>query len=134
MAVERKVRGIERNVSFYETREPAKRGTHERSQTATPKHAVMNEETVGVLLGRQTDRGLAEVHGCGEPVDVTGIADLQTIHRLGRVSDFLGDTEVVIEETGQTVEAHSRHRSHSIETVTRLSTSECFITQDVTTT
>jgi hypothetical protein len=63
----------------------------------------MNEETVGVVLGRQTDRGLAEIHGGGEPVDVTGIADLQAIHRLGRVSDFFGDTEIVIEKTGQTV-------------------------------
>jgi hypothetical protein len=82
----------------------------------------MNEETVGVPLRREADRGLAQVHRRGEPGDFTGVADLQAIHRLGRVSDLIGDTEIVIEKTDQTVEAHLRHRSHSIEAVTRLST------------
>src|SRR5207249_750885 len=102
------------------------------SSDLTPKHSVMNKETVGVLLSRLSDRGLAEIDRCCQPGDVTGVADLQAIHRLGRVSDFLGDTEIVIEKTDQTVEAHLRHRSHSIEAVTRLSTSGDVTTHYVT--
>src|SRR5712664_1694777 len=75
MAVERKVSGVERDVSFDETRKPAIGGTDEWPQ-ATPKHAVMDQETVGVLLGRLSDRGLAEVYGRGEPADVPSVADL----------------------------------------------------------
>jgi len=63
----------------------------------------MNEETVGVLLGRLADRGLAQIYGCSEPADVTGVADLQAIHRLGRVGDLIGDPEIVIEKTSQSV-------------------------------
>jgi hypothetical protein len=102
MTVERKVCGVERDVSFYETREPAIGGTHERSE-APPKNSVMDEETVGMLLGGLSDRGLAEVHGCGEPADITRVADLQPIQRLGCVRDLIGDTEIVIEKTHQTV-------------------------------
>ena len=63
----------------------------------------MNEETVGVLLGGLSDRGLAQVHSSGEAGDVTCVADLQAIERLRCVSDLSGDTEVVIEKTHQTV-------------------------------
>jgi len=98
-----------------------------RRQT-TPEHAVMNEETVSVLLGRLADRRLAEVYGCGESRDVSGVADLQAIQRLRGVRDLVRDTEIVIEKTNQSVQAHSRHRSHSIEAVTRLSTLTDFTT------
>jgi hypothetical protein len=64
---------------------------------------VVNEETVGVLLGRLANRGLTEIDGCGEAGDLAGVAHLQTIQRLGRVRDFLGDAEIVIEKTDQTV-------------------------------
>jgi hypothetical protein len=60
---------------------------------------VVNKKTVGVLLRRLADRGFAEVDGCGEPADVTGVADLQAVQRLGRVRDFIGDPEIVIEKS-----------------------------------
>jgi hypothetical protein len=104
MTVERKVRGVERDVSFDETREPTISGAHERSQAPpTPKHSVMDQETVGVLLRRLADRGLAEVYGRGEPADVPRVADLQAVQRLGGVSDLLGDAEVFIEKTDKSV-------------------------------
>jgi hypothetical protein len=102
VAVERKVRGVECDVSFDESREPTIGGTDQRSQT-TPEHAVMNEETVSVLLGRLADRRLAEIYGCGESGDVSGVADLQAIQRLRGVRDLVGDTEIVIEKTNQSV-------------------------------
>jgi hypothetical protein len=92
----------------------------------------MNEETVGTLLGCLSNCGFAEVHGCGESADVTGVADLQAIQRFRRVSDVICDPEIVIEKTSQRVQAHSRHRNHSIEAVTRLSTSASFTTRYVT--
>jgi hypothetical protein len=57
---------------------------------------VVNEETIGVLLGGLSNCGFAEVHGRGEPADVTGVADLQAIHRLRRVRYFIRDPEIVI--------------------------------------
>jgi hypothetical protein len=64
---------------------------------------VVNQETVGVLFDGLANRRFAEVDGGCEPADVTRVADLQTVQRLGCVSDFLGDTEIVIEKTNQTV-------------------------------
>ena len=95
------MRGVERDVSFYQSSEPAIAGTHHRA-LPSPKHSVMNEETVGMLLGGQSDRGLAQVHSGGEAGDVTCVADLQTIQRLGCVGDLSGDMEIVIEKTHQT--------------------------------
>ena len=83
MAVEREMRGVERDVSFYQSSEPAITGTHHRP-LPPPKHSVMNEETVGVLLGGKSDRGLAQVHSGGEAGDVTCVDDLQAIQRLTR--------------------------------------------------
>src|SRR5207249_7542940 len=80
------------------------------SSDLTPKHSVMNKETVGVLLSRLSDRGLAEIDRCCQPGDVTGVADLQAIHRLGRVSDFLGDTEIVIRSEERRVGKECRFR------------------------
>jgi len=97
MTVEGEVRGVERDVSFYQTRNPAIGGTNERPET-TPKQPMVNEETVGVLLGRLADRGLTEIDGCGEAADLAGVAHLQPIQRLRRIRDFLGDAEIVIEK------------------------------------
>jgi len=63
----------------------------------------MDKQTVGVLLRRLADRGLAEVNGRGEPADVPSVADLQAVQRLGGVSDLLGDAEVFIEKTDKSV-------------------------------
>src|SRR5882724_1976331 len=102
VAVERKVRGVECDVSFDKSRDPTIRGTDQRSQT-TPEHAVVNEDTVSVLLGRLADRRFAEIYGRGESGDVTRVADLQAIQRLRGVRDLVGDTEIVIEKTNQSV-------------------------------
>src|SRR5258706_4041441 len=76
VAVERKVRGVECDVSFDESRDPTIGGTDQRSQT-TPEHAVVNEQTVSVLLGRQADRRLAKIDRCGESPVVARAAELQ---------------------------------------------------------
>jgi len=73
MTIEGKVCGVERDVSFYQTRDAAIGGTNERPET-TPEQPVVNEETVGVLLGRLADRGLTEIDGCGEAGDLAGVA------------------------------------------------------------
>jgi len=73
------------------------RRTNERPET-TPEQPVVNEETVGVLLGRLANRGLTEIDGCGEAADLAGVAHLQPIQRLRRIRDFLGDAEIVIEK------------------------------------
>jgi len=91
------VRGVECDVSFDESRDPTIGGTDQRSQT-TPEHAVVNQETVSVLLGRLADRRFAEIDGCGESRDVAGVADLQAIQRLRGVRDLVGDAEIVIEK------------------------------------
>jgi hypothetical protein len=64
---------------------------------------VVNEETVSVLLGRLADRRLAEIDGCGESGDLSGVAELQAIQRLRGVRDLVGDTEIVIEKTNESV-------------------------------
>jgi len=64
---------------------------------------VVNEQTVSVLLGRQADRRFAKIDGCGESHDVAGVADLQAIQRLRGVRDLVGDAEIVIEKTHQSV-------------------------------
>jgi len=90
MAIERKVSSVQRDVSFDQSSNPSIGWTNKRPQT-TPKHAVMDQETVGVLLDGLPDGGLAQIYRGGQPADVTGVADLQTVQRLGGVSDLLGD-------------------------------------------
>ena len=102
MAIQRQVSSIQRNVSFDESSNPTIGGTNERPQT-TPKHSVVDQQAVGVLLDGLPDRGLAEIYSGGQSADVTGVADLQTVQRLGGVRDLLGDAQVVIEKTDQTV-------------------------------
>src|SRR6266850_754245 len=102
MTIERKVRSVERNVSFDESSNSTIGGTDQRPET-TPKHSVMDQETVGVLLHGLSNCRLAQVHGSGQTADVAGVADLEAVQRLGRVSDLLGDAEVVVKEPDQTV-------------------------------
>ena len=102
MTIERKVRSVERNVSFDESSNSTIGGTDQRPET-TPKHSVMDKETVGVLLHGLSNGRLAQVHGSGQAADVAGVAHLEAVQRLGRVSDLLGDAEVVVEEPDQTV-------------------------------
>jgi hypothetical protein len=63
----------------------------------------MDQETVGALLGGKTDRRLTEVHGCREPGDLSRVANLEAVQRLRGVSDFFGDTEIVVEIADQGV-------------------------------
>ena len=44
-----------------------------------------------------------KIYGCGESRDVAGVADLQAIQRLRGIRDLVGDTEIVIEKTHQSV-------------------------------
>jgi len=100
MAVQWQVRGVNRDVPFYETRKTTKGGSDDWSEPA-PKQPVMNKEAIGVLFGCLPNGGLAEVDGRRETTDVTRIADLQTIQRLGRVGDFLSDAEIFVEKSDQ---------------------------------
>jgi len=63
----------------------------------------MDKETVGLLRCRLTDRGFAKVYGRREPADVPGVANLQAVQRLGGVSDLVGDAEILIQKTDQSV-------------------------------
>src|SRR6266487_3400511 len=81
VTIERKVGGVQRDVCFDQSSEPAVSGTDERPET-TPKHSVMHEETIGMLFSSLADRCLAEVHGGSQSVDVAGVADLEAVQRL----------------------------------------------------
>ncbi len=121
MTIERKVCGIERDVCFDQSGKPAIGGTNNRPE-ATPKHSVMHEQAVDMLLRGLSDGCVTQVHGGSQSVHIAGVRDLEAVQRLRCVSDLLGDAQVVVEKLDQTVEAHSRHRSHSIATLGRLST------------
>jgi len=102
MTIEWQVGGVERDVGLDQTGNATVGGADEWPQTA-PKDAVMDQQAVGALLGRVPHRGLAEVDGRGKPRDLARVADLEAIQRLGSVSTFLGNVEILIEKTDESV-------------------------------
>jgi len=96
------MRRVQRDVGFDETGNATVGWSDERPETA-PKEPVVDQETLGALLGRMSDRRLAEVHGRGQARDLARVADLETIERFGGVSTFLGNVEILIEKADESV-------------------------------
>src|SRR5258706_2783504 len=102
VTIERKVGGVQRDVCFDQSSEPAIGRTDDRPEP-TPKHSVMHEETIGMLFGSLADGCLAQIDGGSPSVDIAGVAHLEAVQRLRRVSDLRRDSQVVVEELDQTV-------------------------------
>ena len=75
-------------------RDPPIVGTGERLQS-TPEQPVMHQEQVDPLLCTQPHRRLVQIHGRTDPGHFPGVRHLQSVDRLGGISDR-GHSQVVV--------------------------------------